>query len=188
MPAFGDRLTSVEIGALVDFIRAWEPTATWVENPRGTAQGGGPPWLRATPAAGDPVSPGGAAGSGAQGGGQGGGPPWRQSGADTTTPQTNQANQAAQGPAVYFSGQVLAVEGNLLTFTNATDGALLEAMLGPPWFWSESGIPLAPGDQIELEGFQSTDHMEVNWLANQTTGQRIELRAADGMPLWTGGN
>jgi mono/diheme cytochrome c family protein len=190
MPAFGDRLTSVEIGALVDFIRAWEPTATWVENPRGTAQGGGPPWLRATPDATNPVSPGGgAAGSGAQGGGQaggqGGGPPWRQSGTATTAPGTNQTNQ---GPAVQFSGQVVTIEGNLLTFSNAADGALLEAMLGPPWFWSESGIPLNPGDQIELEGFQSTDHMEVNWLANQTTGQRIELRTADGTPVWTGGN
>jgi mono/diheme cytochrome c family protein len=27
MPAFGDRMTSVEIDALVKFIRAWEPTA-----------------------------------------------------------------------------------------------------------------------------------------------------------------
>ena len=186
MPAFGDRLTSVEIGALVDYIRAWEPTAAWVENPRGTAQGGGPPWLRSTPDAGNPVTPGGASGQG----GQGGGPPWRQSGAGTTAPQTE---PAAQGPAIHFSGQVVTVEGNLLTFSDAAggflaDGALVEAMLGPPWFWSENGIPLNPGDQIELEGFESTNHMEVNWLVNQTTGQRIELRTADGMPVWTGNN
>jgi mono/diheme cytochrome c family protein len=75
MPAFGDRLTSVEIGALVDYIRAWEPTATWVENPRGTQQGGGPPWLRATPDANNPIGPG--RGQGGRGN-QGGGPPWRQ--------------------------------------------------------------------------------------------------------------
>ena len=76
MPAFGDRLTSVEIGALVDYIRAWEPTATWVENPRGTQQGGGPPWLRATPDANNPIGPG-SRGQGGRGN-QGGGPPWRQ--------------------------------------------------------------------------------------------------------------
>jgi mono/diheme cytochrome c family protein len=76
MPSFGDRLTAVEIGALVDFIRAWEPTATWVENPRGTDQGGGPPWLRATPDPNNPVDPG--AGKGQGGQGQGGGPWWRQ--------------------------------------------------------------------------------------------------------------
>ena len=179
MPAFGDRLTSVEIGALVDFIRAWEPTATWVENPRGTAQGGGPPWLRATPDTNNPVNPGGAAGSG----NRGGGPPWRQS--DASAPDTN---QAVQGPAVQLSGQVVTLEGNLLTFSSTADGSLVEAMLGPPWFWSGNGIPLSAGDQIEMEGFQSTDHMEVNWLINQTTGQTIQLRTAEGLPVWSSGN
>lgn len=79
MPAFGDRLTSVEIGALVDFVRAWEPTTTWVENPRGTQGGGGPPWLRATPDASNPIGPenSGQAGRGKQGGG----PLWRREGA-----------------------------------------------------------------------------------------------------------
>ena len=56
----------------------------------------------------------------------------------------------------------MTVEGNLLTFSDATDGASEEAMLGPPWFWSESGIPLNPGDQIELECFQPAAQMEVN--------------------------
>jgi mono/diheme cytochrome c family protein len=78
MPAFGDRLTSVEIEAVVGLLRSWEPTAPWVENPRGTAQGGGPPWLRATPDANNPIAPDTTHG---QGQGQGkGGPPWRNSG------------------------------------------------------------------------------------------------------------
>ena len=76
MPAFGDRLTSVEIEAVVSLLRSWEPTAPWVENPRGTAQGGGPPWLRATPDANNPIAP-----ETTPGQGQGkGGPPWRNSG------------------------------------------------------------------------------------------------------------
>ncbi len=78
MPAFGDRLTSVEIDALVDFIRAWEPTATWVENPRGSQQGSGPPWLRATPDPSNPINPGKPAAGSAGSGRQRGGPPWRQ--------------------------------------------------------------------------------------------------------------
>ncbi len=57
MPAFGDRLTSVEVDALVAYIRSWEETAVWVKNPRGTEQGGGPPWLRATPDSNNPISP-----------------------------------------------------------------------------------------------------------------------------------
>jgi mono/diheme cytochrome c family protein len=70
MPAFGDRMTSVEIDALVEFIRAWEPTAPWVANPRGTEGGGGPPWLRATPDPNNPISPGEGGGPG-QGRGRG---------------------------------------------------------------------------------------------------------------------
>jgi cbb3-type cytochrome c oxidase subunit III len=46
MPAFGELLSAVELDALVAFLRSWEPTAPWVENPRGTGRGGGPPWLR----------------------------------------------------------------------------------------------------------------------------------------------
>jgi len=43
-------------------------------------------------------------------------------------------------------------------------------------FWSENGIPLNPGDQIELEDFESPDYVEVNWLINPTTGQSVQLR------------
>jgi mono/diheme cytochrome c family protein len=179
MPSFGDRLTSVEISALVDFIRAWEPTATWVENPRGTLQGGGPPWLRTATDGTDPVDPG--------TGAQGGGPPWRQ---DSSTSPADQASSspdaASQGPAIAIAGTVVSSEGNVLTL-QSSDGSQVTANLGPPWFWSENGIPLNPGDLIEMEAFESTDHMEVNWLNNLTTGESIELRTADGLPVWTTG-
>lgn len=85
-----------------------------------------------------------------------------------------------------MSGDVVTVEGNVLTFLGA-GGTLVEAMLEPPWFWSESGIPVSPGDQIELEGFESPDHMEVNWLINQSTGQTIRLRTEEGMSVWSSG-
>lgn len=176
MPIFGDRLTSVEISALVDFIRAWEPSATWVENPRGTQQGGGPPWLRATPDAANPISPQGGGNSGGQ---KGGGPPWRDNG----TPSSGTSTSVTPGPAVVWKGEVLAVESNSLTFLSA-DGVQVNVMLGPPWFWLENGIALNPGDQIELEGFESTDHLEVNWLVNHTSGQNIYLRTEEGIPVW----
>ena len=168
MPAFGDRLTSVEVDALVQYLRSWEATATWVENPRGTEQGGGPPWLRATPDPDNPVSPG-----KGQGRGQGRG-------------RNAQAEQPAeQGPTLHFSGEVVSVLENALTFTDQ-DGVQREAMLGPPWWWSENGIELQPGDPIELEGFESPDHMEVNWIKNLRTGERIDLRTPSGMPVWAG--
>ena len=184
MPAFGDRLTSVEIGAVVDYVRAWEPTATWVENPRGTEQGGGPPWLRATPDADNPIGPE-SSGQGGGRGAQGGGPPWRQEGAAPGPSGEANPNPGEQGPAILIRGEVVTNEGNVLTLLSA-DGTLVEAMLGPPWFWSENGIPLNPDDQIELEGFESPDHMEVNWLVNQTSGQTIQLRTPEGKPVWGG--
>jgi mono/diheme cytochrome c family protein len=190
MPSFGDRLTSVEIDALVSYIRAWEPTAPFVENPRGTQQGGGPPWLRSDDGT-TTTTPGGGGqgqGQGNQGGGQGnGGPPWRDSG---TAP--GQSNQGAgsetpaiveQGPKIAVQGIVAAIENNMLTI-QTLDGALVEAMLGPPWFWSEHGIVLNVGDAISLEGFESADHMEVNWITNQTSGETKVLRE-NGMPVWT---
>ena len=169
MPAFGDRLTSVEIDAIVQFIRAWEPTAPWVENPRGTEQGGGPPWLRATPDPDNPIAPQ----------GQGGGPPAGR-GPNATT---GTGTQADMGPTLHFAGEVISVNDNLLVF-RSDNGAEREAMLGPPWFWSENGIVLNPGDRLELEGFGSPDHTEINWIANLTDGERLELRTAEGMPVW----
>ena len=184
MPSFGDRLTSVEIGALVEFIRAWEPTATWVENPRGSAQGGGPPWLRATPDANNLVNPsnGKGQGRGNQGGqgSRGSGPPWQQDSTRSSEPAT-----ALQGPTILLTGTVNSIEGNSLGLMT-DDGTLVDVMLGPLWFWTENGIPLAPGERIELEGFESTAHTEVNWLTNQTTGQTITLRTPGGQPVWGG--
>lgn len=185
MPPFGDRLTSVEIEAVVRFLRAWEPTAPSVQNPRGTAQGGGPPWLRATPDAANPIEPGTGQSQGSQGQGKGG-PPWRETGVTPggATPGQGQAGNVNAATAVLYSGQVITVVDNLLTFETA-DGMQRDAMLGPPWFWSASGIALTPGDQIELEGFDSTDHMEVNWLTNLTTGETIQLRTPEGVPVWS---
>jgi len=174
MPAFGDSLTSVELTAIVDYIRSWESSAIWVENPRGTQQGGGPPWLRATPDPNSSISPDGGGITG-----NAGGPSWRQTGqtsSDLTTP-------VIQGPAVHLSGEVISVEENLLNF-QTSDGVVKDAMLGPPWFWSENGISLNVGDEIELDGFESTDHTEVNWLINHTTGQTITLRDSEGIPVW----
>ena len=171
MPAFGDRLTSVEIDAIVQFVRAWEPTAPWVENPRGTEQGGGgPPWLRATPDPDNPIAPQ----------GEGGGPP------EGRGPSTAGGTESHEdmGPTLHFNGEVIRVADNLLVF-RSDDGAEREAMLGPPWFWSENGIELTPGDRVELEGFDSPDHMEINWISNLTTGDYLALRTPDGMPVWT---
>ena len=43
MPSWGDRMTDIEIRAIVGFIRSWEPTAPEVADP---ARGGGGPWWK----------------------------------------------------------------------------------------------------------------------------------------------
>lgn len=167
MPAFGDRFTATELEILIEYVRAWEPTAPLVENPRGTAQGGGPPWLRD---GGTGTAPG-----GGQGQGQGGPP----AGAG---PQSTGGGQTQAGPAVHLVGTAVAINSNMLTL-QTDDGTQADVMLGPPWFWEESGILVAVGDRVEVDGFESADHTETNWLVNLTTGQRIDLRV-DGMPVW----
>lgn len=189
MPAFGDRLTLVEMEAVVAYLRAWEPTAPQVQNPRGTAQGGGPPWLQATPDAANPIAPGGGQGQGQGGqGGQGGGPPWRDTGAPSS--QSGGAGQgqsttplSGAGETSAYIGVVTLVEGNMLTFRTDA-GEDVTVMLGPPWFWEANGIALTPGDQVSLEGFAAADHVEVNWLTNLTTDAHINLRTPTGQPVW----
>lgn len=97
--------------------------------------------------------------------------------------QGGAGQEPATGPTLSLRGEVVSVQDNLLTL-RTEDASTREAMLGPPWFWSESGIALNPGDRIELEGFESADHMEVNWIKNLTTGQSIQLRTSEGTPVW----
>lgn len=194
MPAFGDRFSNDEILALTEFIRAWEPTAPTVENPRGTEQGqGGPPWASEDANSTNTQGNGnGNGGNGNGGGGNGqGGPAWRTDensvppGQSGTTGQGETAVSPTQGDTLFFDGTVVIANENNLIFSDSVTGEMHEAMLGPPFFWTESGIALNPGDSISLEGFESTEHMEINWLTNHTTGEMIELRTADGMPVWT---
>ncbi len=218
MPAFGDRFAEQELTALVDYIRSWEPTAPWVSNPRGTAQGGGPPWLRtddgsgtgtqgqgqgspprATDGASGTVSPQGQ-GQGKQGQGRGqGGPPWAT---DGTTPGNSGNQNGVEGgsvtavpntnanPSMLFQGTVISNEGNNLTIQTGA-GQTVDAMLGPPRFWSENGMALNPGDLVQFEGFESTEttsqagtHTEINWIINLTSGENRQLRTESGMPVW----
>lgn len=78
MPTWGDKMTEIEIQALVGFIRAWEPTAPEVAEPaRG---GGGGPWWQTesgnSSGNGRGNGGGGGGGGGGQRNGQGGPPAW----------------------------------------------------------------------------------------------------------------
>jgi mono/diheme cytochrome c family protein len=91
MPAWGARMTDVDIQAIVGFIRQWEATAPEVASPvRG---GGGPPWARTTTTNGttatgrtnQPLANGTTTGTG-QAGIDGQGPAWAQNPAPAPNP------------------------------------------------------------------------------------------------------
>jgi mono/diheme cytochrome c family protein len=96
---------------------------------------------------------------------------------------------------VSYSGEVVQVEGSLLTFrtnrtsNNAEDGGQeIEAMLGPLWYWYDNKIPLEPGDPIQVEGFQIPDYyLVVSSVVNERSGQTYQARTPEGVPLWSRG-
>jgi hypothetical protein len=84
---------------------------------------------------------------------------------------------------VIYQGEVITVTGSLLKFSVVTDTK--EVMLGPPWYWSENGIALNPGDSIELEVFEIPDFlMGLNWVHNLTTDESYHLYTPEGLPVW----
>jgi mono/diheme cytochrome c family protein len=77
MPAWGARMTDVDLQAIVGFIRQWEATAPEVASP--TRGGGGPPWRQNTATTGGGQSQTGITSNGTTATNPGGsGPPWVQ--------------------------------------------------------------------------------------------------------------
>jgi mono/diheme cytochrome c family protein len=195
MPAFGDHLTQTQVEALVDYIRAWEPTAPMVEDPRGTAiaEAGG----RMGQGMGQGRGQGPGMGQG-MGQGRGQGPGMGQGQDRGQGPGRGQGqgmgqmmpgagmnrSQAENATQVTYTGTVEEVTGSLLTF-RTDDGASHQVMLGPPWYWSDEGIALNPGDRIELEGFEMPGfYLGLNWLRNTTTGEEYVLHTPEGAPAF----
>jgi mono/diheme cytochrome c family protein len=170
MPAYGSHMTSAEIETLVNYIRAWEPTAPSVPDFRGEAmaergQGQGPGQGRGQ---GQGQGPG-------QGRGQG---------------QGQGRGQGQQhGEAMQYTGDVLAVERALLR-VQTDEGEEIGVLLGPPWYWQEAGITLEAGDRVQLEAVtpraQAAEgfYLRLNWLENLDTGARYVLHNSDGTPAF----
>ncbi len=54
-------------------------------------------------------------------------------------------------------------------------------------FIQESGLEIAVGDQVELDGFYEGDEFEVSAIQNLTTNENLQVREESGRPLWSGG-
>jgi hypothetical protein len=77
-----------------------------------------------------------------------------------------------------------------LTLTT-DDSQTFTLELGPPWFWSSQDVDLQVGDAVELLGFETDEGNGLVFQAATITrlsdGTALELRDANGRPLWAGG-
>lgn len=89
------------------------------------------------------------------------------------------------GPVVSFTAAAgagmpaLGVEDSVL--------GLVEVGLGPVWFLKQQGFSAAPGDEVELLAYACATcslPAVAAWVSNLTAGVSIELRDAEGSPLW----
>ncbi len=106
----------------------------------------------------------------------------------TSAPQGDaaEADGVPQEAWVEITGQVVASEDNTLVI-QTEDGTRWEIGLGPLGYWLGHGIPLRPGDQVQILGFFGAEgELEPAQIFNRTTGQSVALRDAEGSPLWRG--
>ena len=78
-------------------------------------------------------------------------------------------------------------EGLVLT-VKARDGKEVRAQVGPAWFVEQSGLKLAPGDDVTLAGsLVELDGKPVLMVSDvMKAGERVQLRERDGTPVWSG--
>ncbi len=86
--------------------------------------------------------------------------------------------QSVQGKVVSLAADTMTVE----TASGAT--VLVE---GRPWSYAqEAGFAAALGDVVTLNGFDEEGEFKVGELANDDSGQFVQIREIDGRPLWAG--
>jgi hypothetical protein len=85
-----------------------------------------------------------------------------------------------------LSGTVVSLDGSELVL-QTEPGVQLVAGLGKPSYWENQGIPLQPGDEVELTGFWEDGEFEVSSVTLAGTGQTVVLRDEAGRPMWAGG-
>ena len=99
---------------------------------------------------------------------------------------TNGSGRAAVDAWLEFAGTAVAVDNEALEVELESGEEL--SVTGRPWrFALENGFAAAPGDALVLTGFYDGDLFEVGAIANQSTGQEIQIRDENGRPLWAGG-
>ena len=109
--------------------------------------------------------------------------------------QNRQAGQAGAGSAEAVrvdmawqtvQGEVVSLAPDAMIVETATGASVLIA--GRPWSYiQESGFVVEPGDKVTLNGFEENGEFRIGELANDASGQLVQIREYSGRPLWAGG-
>ncbi|BDV41476.1 hypothetical protein GURASL_03990 [Geotalea uraniireducens] len=70
-------------------------------------------------------------------------------------------------------------------------GETFHAVLGPPWYWNEHGLPLKTGDTVTIRGAKAIGkdgktYLLTQRISNSATGEEANLRSDTGKPSWSG--
>jgi len=88
-----------------------------------------------------------------------------------------------------LTGVVSSVDQTSLTLIS-DDGQTLTLELGQPRFWTSQGLELQAGDAVEVLGFEADEGyglvFQTASITRLSDGATIQLRDADGRPLWAG--
>lgn len=84
-----------------------------------------------------------------------------------------------------LTGRVVSADADALVVQTATGEQVV--VENRPWsFAQELGFAAAAGDELTVTGFYEEGSLEVGKIANQHTGQQVQLREESGRPLWAG--
>lgn len=86
---------------------------------------------------------------------------------------------------ITVEGTVTGIDLNALTIETAGGESLL-VQLGPTNYWNNLGVDLTYGDSVQITGFYEDDTFTAGTVTLLATGETLELRDADGRPLWSG--
>ena len=119
-----------------------------------------------------------------QNGGQGGNR--SQSEASGAQGSTNGAGRAQVDSWLELAGTAVGVDDEELLVELPTGEQL--SVTGRPWrFALENDFAAVAGDTLTLTGFYEADEFEVGAIANDSSGQAVQIREESGRPLWAGG-
>lgn len=106
-----------------------------------------------------------------------------QGAAINPNPGTPQANITQ---TVTIAGVVQSFDGVGLSLLT-DDGTPLWVQLGQSRYVSAQGAVYTAGDHVTATGFYENGQFQASSVVNDTTGQTLTLRDANGRPLWAGG-